>query len=72
MVHIKKHLSKKKKENDYKFLTYQISLDQGSANFQAQLDVCFLFFGATSHSLWDLSSLTRDWTQALGRESVES
>ena len=46
MVHIKKHLSKKKKkENDYKFLTYQISLDQGSANFQAQLDVCFLFFG---------------------------
>ena len=45
MVHIKKHLSKKKKkENDYKFLTYQIFLDQGSANFQAQLDVCFLFF----------------------------
>ena len=62
MVHIKKHLSKKKKkENDYKFLTYQIFLDQGSANFQAQLDVCFLFFFlATLHSLWDLSSLTRD------------
>ena len=33
----------------------------------------FFFFGcATRRSLWGLSSLTRDWTQALGSENTES
>ena len=32
----------------------------------------FLFFLATLSSLWDLSSLTRDWTWAHGSESAES
>ena len=32
----------------------------------------FLFFLAAPRSLWDLSSLTRDWTRALSSESVES
>ena len=31
----------------------------------------FLYFAAP-HGLWDLSSLTRDWTWALGSESSES
>ena len=30
------------------------------------------FFFAALHSLWDFSSPTRDWTQDLGCESVES
>ena len=32
----------------------------------------FFFFFATKHGLWDISSLTRDRTQALGSESAES
>ena len=32
----------------------------------------FFFFLATKHGLWDISSLTRDRTQALGSESAES
>ena len=32
----------------------------------------FLFVLATPHGLWDLNSLTRDWTQALDSENAES
>ena len=32
----------------------------------------FFFFWAMLHSLWNLSSLTRDWTWALSSESAES
>ena len=32
----------------------------------------FILFLATPRSLWNFSSLTRDWTQALGSKSVES
>ena len=32
----------------------------------------FFFFLATPQGLWDLSSPTRDRTQALGSESMES
>ena len=32
----------------------------------------FFFLLAMLHGLWDLSSPTRDWTQALGSESMES
>ena len=32
----------------------------------------FLLFLAIQHSLWDLSSPNRDWTQALGTDSTES
>ena len=32
----------------------------------------FFFFLAAPHGLWDLSSPTRDWTQALGIDSAES
>ena len=36
------------------------------------LVVFLFFFFATKHGLWDISSLTRDRTQALGSESAES
>ena len=34
--------------------------------------ILVFFFLATKHGLWDISSLTRDRTQALGSESAES
>ena len=42
------------------------------ATKQQREQVRTFFFLATSCSLWDHSSLTRDWTQACNSESVES
>ena len=48
----------------YKFETINLLEDN--------IEVCFLFFFSTLCGLWDFSSQTRDQTQALGSESMES
>ena len=57
------------------FINFISLLKRGHSGFTAPLYYIlfiYLFLGAAPHSLWDLSSLTRDRTWALSCESVES
>ena len=44
---------------------------EATADWSVTVFTCLLLFLTTLHGLWDLSSPTRGWTQALGSESAD-